>query len=94
MKVNNLTTFYIVRHGQTEWNVLHRIQGQLDSSLTEQGKQEAKETAKKLKDVHFDVIYSSDLLRSKHTAEIIALEKKLEIMTTKALRACLKTSSQ
>lgn len=45
MKINRLTTFYIVRHGQTEWNVLHKIQGHLDSALTEQGKQEVKQTA-------------------------------------------------
>ncbi|QQG44609.1 MAG: histidine phosphatase family protein [Candidatus Roizmanbacteria bacterium] len=86
MKGNQLTTFYIVRHGQTEWNVLHKIQGHLDSPLTKQGKQEAKQTAQKLKDVHFDAVYSSDLLRAKHTAKIIALEKKLEVMTSKALR--------
>lgn len=86
MKGNGYCTFYIIRHGQTEWNVLQKIQGHLDSPLTEPGKQEAKQTAKKLKDVHFDAVFSSDLLRSKHTAEIIALEKKLEVMTTKALR--------
>ena len=79
-------TFYIVRHGQTEWNAIHRIQGQLDSPLTNQGKDEARQTAKKLNNVYFDAVYSSDLLRSKHTADIIALEKKLEIVTSKALR--------
>lgn len=79
-------TFYIIRHGQTEWNAIHRIQGQLDSPLTQQGKEETQQTARKLKNVHFDAVYSSDLLRSKHTAEIIALEKKLEVMTAKALR--------
>lgn len=79
-------TLYIVRHGETEWNVLHRIQGHFDSALTEEGKGEAKETAEKLNGVHFDAIYSSDLLRSKHTADIIALKKKLEVMTSKALR--------
>lgn len=76
----------MIRHGQTEWNVLHKIQGQLDSPLTQQGKLEAKETAEKFKHIHFDAVFSSDLLRAKHTAEIITIEKKLKIITAKALR--------
>jgi len=84
--MNNNCTFYIFRHGETEWNVTHRIQGQLESSLTQNGKMQARETAKKLKKIHFDAVYSSDLLRAKQTAEILVLEKKLEITTLKALR--------
>ena len=83
---NKLTTFYIVRHGQTEWNVSKRIQGQLDSPLTEQGLEEARKLAKKLNNVAFDFVFSSDLLRAKRTAEILKLERKLIIMTSKALR--------
>ena len=84
--MNNSCTFYIVRHGETEWNAIRRIQGHLDSSLTENGKNQAKETREKLKKISFDAVYSSDLLRTKQTAEILVLEKNLKIMTTKALR--------
>lgn len=83
---NSLTTFYIVRHGQTEANLKKIIQGHLDSPLTKLGKDQAMQTALKLKDVKFDKIFSSDLLRAKRTAEIITLERKLAIETTKLLR--------
>lgn len=83
---NNYCTFYIVRHGETEWNVKGILQGQKDSPLTKQGIEQAKETGKALKKIKFDQIYSSDLLRAKRTAEIIVLEKKLAVQTSKLLR--------
>ena len=84
--MNNLTTFYVIRHGETESNVKKIIQGQLDSPLTKKGIEEIKHIAKKLKGIKFDYAFSSDLLRAKRTAEIIALEHKLEVQTTKLLR--------
>lgn len=83
---NKLTKFYIVRHGNTEWNEKKLIQGIKDSSLTEKGIKQAEEVGEKLKNINFDLMFSSDLLRAKRTAEIITLEKKLEIETTKLLR--------
>lgn len=76
----------MVRHGQTDWNVQRKIQGQKDIPLNAVGEQEAKELAKHFKDIHFDFAFSSDLLRAKRTAEIIALEHKLAVETTKLLR--------
>lgn len=84
--MNNLATFYIVRHGNTLWNKQNLIQGHSDSPLTEEGISQAKELAKELKKIKFDLIFSSDLLRAKRTAEIIALENKLAIQTNKLLR--------
>lgn len=84
--MNNLTTFYLVRHGETEYNVKKIIQGHSDSPLTDKGIEEAKHVAKKLKGVKFDYVFSSDLLRAKRTAEIIALEHKLAVETNKLLR--------
>lgn len=84
--MNNFTTFYLVRHGQTEWNVERRIQGHKDSYLTEEGKIQASQVAETLKDVHFDAVYSSDLIRAKDTAEIIVQRKNLAVKTTQALR--------
>lgn len=79
-------TLYIVRHGETEWNVKKIIQGHADIPLNKKGEAQAKELAKKLRHINFDAIFSSDLIRAKKTAEIISLEKKLVIHTTKELR--------
>ncbi|HUD44341.1 MAG TPA: histidine phosphatase family protein [Patescibacteria group bacterium] len=86
MTNQNLTTFYIIRHGETDWNVQHRIQGHTDIPLNENGRAQAKEAARLLKDVKFDLAFSSDLLRAKETAEIVALEHNLEVTTTQLLR--------
>lgn len=83
---DTMTTFYIVRHGETDWNVQKRIQGQTDIPLNENGKLQAKNLASELKNITFDLAFSSDLLRAKETAEIIALEHALEVETTKILR--------
>ncbi len=84
--VNQYCTIYLVRHGQTEWNVKKLIHGHADSPLTALGKGQAAELASELKNIRFSVIFSSDLLRAKRTAEIIALEHKLAVETKKALR--------
>lgn len=67
---------YIIRHGETNWNVEGIIQGQSNSSLTEKGIEQAKLTAEKLKTVPFKAIYSSDLERAMNTAEIICEHHK------------------
>lgn len=85
-KAENYTTIYIVRHGQTEWNLQDILQGQLDSALTEQGLQQAKDLVERLEGVEFDAIFSSDLLRAQRTAETVALEKKLAVKTSELLR--------
>ena len=82
----NLCTIYIIRHGETEWNVKKIMQGQKNSLLTTKGIQQAKQAAKQLKQIKFAAIFSSDLLRAKRTAQIIALEHKLIVKTRKILR--------
>ncbi len=86
MKKNNYCTLYIVRHGETVWNVQKLLQGQKDSRLTEKGIEQAQDLAKKFKTMSFDAIFSSDLLRAKRTAEILAVEHNLAIQTNKLLR--------
>ncbi len=87
MKKDNLfCTLYIVRHGETEWNVKNIIQGQSDSPLTEKGINQAKATAEKLKDIKFAAAFSSDLFRTRNTAELIKLDRQLSVVTEKALR--------
>ncbi len=79
-------TIYIVRHGESKWNLTGTLQGHKDSPLTETGIKQAKAMAKKLKPIEFKAIFSSDLVRAKHTAEIIALDKKITIKTSQAIR--------
>src|SRR5690348_2997634 len=79
-------TLYVVRHAQSESNASGYLAGQKDEQLTELGKQQAIALAKDLSTLQFDAIFSSDLMRAKHTAEIIAREHKLVIETTKHLR--------
>jgi broad specificity phosphatase PhoE len=86
MAKQQLTTFYIVRHGETEFNAKRRIQGHLDIPLNETGEKQAQKIAKQLKMIKFDFAFSSDLMRAKRTAEILTLEHTLAIETTKKLR--------
>ena len=84
--MKNYCTIYFVRHGETEWNEKKLIQGHSDIPLNEKGELQSKQLGEKLKDVHFEAVFSSDLIRAKRTAEIIILEKKLAVVATKALR--------
>lgn len=77
---------FIVRHGQTQWNFIGRIQGHTDSRLTKAGIQEAESLAKRLKRKKFAGAFSSDVARAKRTAEIIALEHKMVVTASKLLR--------
>ena len=63
--------FYLVRHGDTEWTVGKRLQGQTDIPLSHQGRRQAREVAKHLANVGFNAAYASDLSRALETAETI-----------------------
>lgn len=72
-KVSHLV---LVRHGESEWNALGKWQGWQDIPLTEKGRQEAKTAASVLRDIKFDIAFTSDLIRAKETLEIIKKELK------------------
>lgn len=57
----------LVRHGVTDWNLQGRWQGLTDTSLSEEGKRQALNVANKLKDIKIDVVYTSELKRTKQT---------------------------
>ena len=76
---------YLMRHGETRFNVQERIQGRCDSPLTEKGIQEAQEAAEKLKDIHFSTIYVSTSERARDTAEMIAQYHPGNIVYTKKI---------
>ncbi|MFZ2205439.1 MAG: histidine phosphatase family protein [Minisyncoccia bacterium] len=83
---NSNCTIYIVRHGETEFNVANIMQGHTDSPLTETGVNQAKALGEVFKDINFDVVFSSDSLRARRTAEFILSDKNLMINTSKILR--------
>jgi broad specificity phosphatase PhoE len=64
--------FCLVRHGQTDWNLEGRYQGQSDVPLNQTGRAEAQSLAWRLRDQSFAAIHTSDLKRARETAEIIA----------------------
>ncbi|WIV21133.1 histidine phosphatase family protein [Paenibacillus polygoni] len=78
--MNNKTILYLVRHGQTEWNVLHKMQGHQDSPLTDYGVEQAKWLGDSLRNESIDLIYSSSSLRARRTAEIIRGELEVNII--------------
>ncbi len=72
----------LVRHGESEWNALGKWTGWTDVSLSEQGREEAKKAAHEIKDVSFDVAFTSDLKRASETLEIIKKELGKENIPT------------
>ena len=71
---------YVIRHGQTEWNVLKKMQGSVDIPLNEKGIEQAYITKEKLKDINIDLIFSSPLKRARKTAEIISDDMNVEVI--------------
>lgn len=61
---------YMIRHGQTDWNRQHLLQGWTDIPLNENGRTLAAKTAGGLKDIPFDRVYTSPLIRAKETARL------------------------
>lgn len=80
-----MTKIIFVRHGQTEWNKEHRVQGQSDTKLNNEGKKQAKKIAKRLKDEKIDAIYTSTLSRTVDTAKEINKYHNLKIEKLKEL---------
>ncbi len=67
-----LTTFALVRHGQTDWNAQRRLQGSTDIPLNDVGRGQARDAVAVLSGYAWDVIVSSPLSRAAETAELIA----------------------
>lgn len=77
---------YFLRHGETKWNTLGRIQGQKNTKLSEKGIEQAKLTAEGMKDIPFDAIYSSPLERAYLTARIVRGERDIPIKLDERLK--------
>lgn len=72
---------YFMRHGETVWNTERRYQGMTDIELSDEGLRQAECAAKRFKNIKIDKIYASPLKRAMKTAEKIAAEKGLEIIS-------------
>jgi broad specificity phosphatase PhoE len=68
---------YIVRHGESTGDIDDMYGGDYDDHLSEKGKSQAKDLAKRLSSSGLEIIYHSPLLRAKETAEIVAIELEL-----------------
>ncbi len=81
-----VTDLVLARHGETDWNREHRLQGWADPPLNELGRQQARELAADLAGERFDAIYTSDLRRAAETAAIVAERLGLRVVEDPALR--------
>lgn len=81
-----MTTLLITRHGQTLWNLEGRLQGHMDSDLTDLGKNQAAWLGERLRDVEIHKIYASSSGRTLKTAEIIRGKRNIEIIASDQLR--------
>ena len=71
---------YLMRHGQTEWNRIRKLQGRTDIPLNAYGRCAAELTARGLLDIPFDVAFISPLSRARETAEIILRDRHVPII--------------
>jgi broad specificity phosphatase PhoE len=76
----------LVRHGETDWNVQRRYQGQTDVPLSGFGMRQAELVAERLTGGKIDAVYASDLSRAWETAQIIAGKSGLEVFPEPRLR--------
>jgi 2,3-bisphosphoglycerate-dependent phosphoglycerate mutase len=66
-----MPTLALVRHGQSLWNLENRFTGWVDVPLTAKGEEEARRAGERLRDLSFDVAYTSDLQRAQETLRLI-----------------------
>lgn len=80
------TLLCLARHGETNWNIERRFQGQFDIALNARGRAQAEALAHELAEARFDRIYSSDLSRAFETAAPMAAARGLQVNVRPMLR--------
>lgn len=78
--------FYLIRHGETDWNAAKRLQGMTDIPLNKNGEALAYRTGEAMKDIPLDLIYTSPLRRAVRTAELVRAERRIPIIADERLR--------
>lgn len=81
-----MTRVLFVRHGQTDWNTLGRIQGSSDTELNARGREQARHLARRLRTVPLHAVYTSDLTRCVQTARIVRGPRPLPLRLSPNLR--------
>lgn len=81
-----MITLYITRHGETEWNTEKRMQGWLDSNLTENGIKNATSLGERLKETELKAIFSSPSGRTKATTSLIRGERDIPVIYDENLK--------
>lgn len=81
-----MTDIILIRHGETDWNRVRRMQGHLDIGLNAHGRLQARALAAVLADEPVDAIYASDLQRARDTAQAIAAAHHKQVKIDPALR--------
>ena len=72
--------WYVIRHGQTDWNLENKVQGKADVSLNTKGVEQAEKTKEKLENEKIDLIICSTLARAKETAQMINKDRNIPII--------------
>jgi broad specificity phosphatase PhoE len=81
-----VTTIFLARHGESDWNAANRFQGHSDRPLTDLGRRQAEALADAVTGANVEAIYSSPLMRALETARIVAARTGLEVMEDDDLR--------
>jgi phosphoserine phosphatase len=86
MNISQRLRLYLIRHGEIEPAAMGKLIGHTDVALSERGMEQARLLAERLSSVHLDAVYSSDLRRASHTAEIIAEHNQASAQPSAAWR--------
>ena len=76
---------YVIRHGETDYNVLGKVQGQIDVELNDTGIMQAALARKEFNDYNFDLIFSSPLKRARQTTQILNQDRNIKVIYTDLL---------
>lgn len=77
---------YIIRHGQTEWNITNKIQGKTDIPLNLEGIKQAENAREIFNNIDIDFIICSNLDRAKETCRIINKDKNIPVVYDERIR--------
>jgi 2,3-bisphosphoglycerate-dependent phosphoglycerate mutase len=81
-----VTEILLIRHGETAWNAVKRLQGHLDVPLNAEGERQASALGQALLDEPLDAVFASDLGRARQTAEAIAAPRGMQVQIDAGLR--------
>jgi probable phosphoglycerate mutase len=81
-----VTQLLLARHGETDWNRDRRFQGHADPPLNDAGREQARALAEELAGERIDFVYTSDLVRARETAEIVAARFDADVLLLRELR--------